>query len=71
MERKTFLELCQQAAVYPSNNIKVRFAKYCYTPHGYKLTFDSAGHAVHTAILIDKERNCYMYAVLDKVEEVK
>lgn len=69
MERKQFLTLCQYAAVY--GNAKVKFAGQQYIPTGYLLTFDDNGNPQHTAQLYAPERNCYMSADLEKVEEVE
>lgn len=78
MDRKTYLELCREAALIEGgvenikdvpDRLRVRFAGYEYHPEAYLLGFERDGTVRHTAILHEIGANAVVYAPLGKVEK--
>lgn len=78
MERKKYLQLCQQCSTLPKGcqgirtnvpeNLKVLFNHNAYYPESYLMSF-SNGNAKHTALLHELNSNSVVYVPLKKVEE--
>ena len=68
MERKKFIDLCQQEAALPGSQ-SVELDGILYRPKAYILGFDKKGAPIHTCMIQDKNSNCIMYAPLDRVLE--
>lgn len=67
MERKRYLELCQNYAA--GEDIKVKYKDTEYHPYRYELGFDDKGKSIHTAILKDLKANSVVYVMLENVKE--
>lgn len=65
MERKQYLDLCQQQAVRGGMIVTYNGGKY--NPVAYQLSFLSDGKVRHTAIIKDARANCLVYCALDKI----
>lgn len=72
MNRKDYLNLCQQCAVRKKallpEALTVRHNGNMYMPKGYLLEFDGSGNPIHTAVLHSLTANSETYAPLEKVE---
>ena len=78
MERKKYLELCQRCAVLEAGVLGIKknvpkelcvvYDGIVYYPVAYRLSFDKAGYAVHTAVLHSLSANSTTDAKLEKVE---
>lgn len=68
MERKMFLELCQQNAMDP-RSVFVLFDGAKYYPIEYRLCFDENGKTIHRAVLLDCNLNSVTNCPLDEVKE--
>jgi hypothetical protein len=69
MDRKRYLELCQQNAVYP----KSVFVDYCgtkYHPFELLIGFNSKGQTLNRAILHDVNANSTLQVWLEDVNEL-
>lgn len=74
MERKEYLDLCCEYAMTPNGTdkkMKVVSDGIAYYPHGYMLSFDKKGRAVHTAILHDLKARSLTHCLLEQVEKAK
>lgn len=67
MERKRYLELCQQSAVGIGGMVLYKGIQYI--PNGYELGFDKSGSSIHRAILKDRVSNSLIYCKLEEVFE--
>jgi hypothetical protein len=67
MERKRYLELCQQSAI--GRGVRVLYKGIQYIPKGYELRFDKSGSSIHRAILKDRLANSLIYCKLEEVFE--
>ena len=67
MERKRYLELCQQSAV--GIEAFVLYKGVQYVPKAYELSFNKGGSSIHRAILKDKIANSLVYCKLEEVFE--
>lgn len=54
-----------------NNKVMVKYQNSRYFPYKYEMSFDSDGNVINTAVLLDEKANCYVYAKMDNVEEVK
>ena len=70
MDRKEYLQLCQQNSVY-LKSVKVVWNNIPYFPMAYQLSFNEKGEARHTAILKECSANSVMHCELSKVEPYK
>ena len=68
MERKKYLQLCQQNAVCPKS-VVVWFDGIEYYPIEYRLGFDDKGNTVHRAVLHDLKANSVINCNLEVVYE--
>ena len=68
MDRKKYLQLCQQNAVYPKSVI-VWFDGIGYHPIEYRFGFDEKGNSVHKAVLHDLKANSIINCPLEGVNE--
>lgn len=68
VERKRYLELCQQNAVKP-HSVFVRFENANYYPIEYRLCFDGNGQVVNRVVLQDTKANSVVNCLLKEVEE--
>lgn len=68
MDRKLYLELCQQNSVKPKS-VFVCFDGSKYYPIEYRLRFDEYGKTVHGAVLLDCNLNSVTNCPLDEVKE--
>ena len=68
MERKRYLELCQQNAIKPKS-VFVCFENTKYYPVEYRLCFDINGETVNRAVLQDTKANSIVNCLLKEVEE--
>ena len=69
MDRNTYLNLTKQ--YHMNNKVMVKWQNSSYFPYKYEMSFDSDGNVINTAVLLDENANCYVYAKMDNVEEVK
>lgn len=79
MERKDFLIKCRDVALLKSDvrgikkrvpdGLKVCFDGITYYPLGVKLTFDSSGAPINTAVLHSLKADSISFAPLEKVGE--
>ena len=69
MERNIYLNLCKLYHVNGKTQVAYRNGRYY--PHAYELKYDSQGNIKHTAVMIDVNSNCLVYANLVNVEEVQ
>ena len=67
MERKLYLELCQQQAT--NGGVLVEYGGTYYHPYAYELKFQLDGKIKHTAILKEPKANCLVYCRLEDVKE--
>ena len=67
MERKLYLELCQQQATKCC--VLVEYCGIAYQPYSYELKFKQDGKIKHTAILKETKGNCLVYCRLEDVKE--
>ena len=67
MERKEYLQRCQQYAVNQSD--VVVFKDIEYHPVAYELSFNKKGEAVHRVILKDIKTSSLVYCRLDDIKE--
>ena len=67
MERKKYLELCQQNAVYPFSKT-VEYEGSEHYPMSYELGFEKNGQSTHTAILLDKNKKSVIRCDLEGVD---
>lgn len=67
MERKQYLDLCQQQAV--RGDVLVTYNGISYQPMAYQLGFRSDGKVRHTAVLVEPETNTMLYCRLEDVKE--
>ena len=67
MERKRYLELCQQNAI--TKSVKVVLDEIEYHPYSYTLYFDCQGKSVHRADLKDVKSNTLINCPLAQVKE--
>lgn len=65
MERKEYLDLCQQQAV--RGGVIVTYNGGKYNPIAYQLSFCPDGKVRHTAVLKDITANSLVYAKLSDV----
>lgn len=68
MERKRYLELCQQNAINPKS-VKVVLDGIEYHPYSYTLYFNEKGKSVHRADLKDVKSNTLVNCPLAQVKE--
>ena len=79
MERKKYLELCQRCAVLSESVLGIKrnvpkelcvvYDGITYYPVSYRLSFDRAGNAVHSAVLHDLFVSSTLEAELGRVDE--
>ena len=67
MERKLYLELCQQQAT--KGGVLVEYDGIAYQPYAYELKFQPGGKIKHTAILKEQKTTCLVYCRLEDVKE--
>ena len=67
MERKLYLELCQQQAM--KGDVFVEYGGIAYQPYAYELKFQPDGKIKHTAILKEQKSNSLVYCKLEDVNE--
>jgi hypothetical protein len=67
MDRKKYLELCQQNSMRPKSS-RVRYKGIYFYPTSYTLSFKKDGTAQHTAILMELQANSVVHADLKQVE---
>jgi hypothetical protein len=70
MERKRYLELCQKNAISKRSAV-VLCDGIRYYPEKIQIWFNEKGETQNTAVLIDENENCVVFAKLEKVEEIK
>lgn len=70
MERKRYLELCRENAMYPKSVIVV-FEGGKYYPYKRVAWFDKGGELRVSGELIDVKSGTVVLAPLDKIKEVK
>lgn len=78
MERKRYLELCQRCAVLEDGVLGIKknvpeelcvvYDGTTYYPVAYRLSFDKAGRAAHTAVLHSLTANSMVEVELAKVK---
>ena len=67
MERKQYLDLCQQQAVKGDKFVTCNGISY--QPLAYQLGFHSDSTVRHTAVLVESETNTVLYCRLEDVKE--
>ena len=67
MERKQYLDLCQQQAV--KGDVLVTYNGISYQPMAYQLGFHSDGKVRHTAVLVEPGKRTMVYCRLEDVKE--
>lgn len=67
MERKKYLQLCQQHAA--GWDVMVYYNSRGYYPKAYILSFDKFGNPIHSAVLIEKNDNRVLQCKLDDIKE--
>ena len=67
MERKRYLELCQQFSV--GNDLFVVYDGIAYRPKSLLISFDKNGKCQNSAILEDANSNSTRQVLLERVQE--
>ena len=67
MERKRYLELCQQFSI--GNNVLVVYDGVAYRPKNLLISFDKNGKCKNSAILKDVNCNSERQVLLERVRE--